>query len=132
MPDIVRVGKEDKVHPSWQAYSYASTISNFNEYVESSGLEVDTCTFLHNYKRQYAEELLDPVYTEGIELAKPFISDQYDELAEFISRYITKPSKNKILFEIDNGEHSSSFYLPYVKEGFAYLLSGALPVEEGK
>jgi len=103
MPDIVRVGKEDKVHPSWQAYSYASTISNFNEYVESSGLEVDTCTFLHNYKRQYAEELLDPVYTEGIELAKPFISDQYDELAEFISRYITKPSKNKILFEIDNG-----------------------------
>ena len=34
------------------------------------------------------------------------------------------------VFEIDNGEHSSSFYLPYVKEGFAYILSGVTPVED--
>lgn len=36
------------------------------------------------------------------------------------------------VFEIDNGEHSSSFYLPYVKEGFAYLLSGVGPVEDAE
>ena len=33
------------------------------------------------------------------------------------------------VFEIDSGEHSSSFYLPYLKEGFAYILSGTGPVE---
>ena len=33
------------------------------------------------------------------------------------------------VFEIDNGEHSSSFYLPRLKEGFAYLLSGLAPLE---
>ena len=103
MPDIVKVGGEDKVHPSWQAYSYGTTISNFNEYVEDSDLEVDTCTFLHNYKRKFIDELLHPIYSEGISKAEPFISDQYDDLARFISRYIKKPSKNKILFEIDAG-----------------------------
>ena len=34
------------------------------------------------------------------------------------------------VFEIDDGEHSSSFYLPRLKEGFAYILSGLAPVEE--
>lgn len=48
-----------------------------------------------------------------------------------VEKYLDK-LKIPHVFEIDNGEHSSSFYLPYVKEGFAYLLSGALPVEEGK
>lgn len=33
------------------------------------------------------------------------------------------------VFEIDNGEHSSSFYLPRLKEGFAYLLAGLEPVD---
>ena len=37
------------------------------------------------------------------------------------------------VFEIDNGEHSSSFFLPYLEEGFTYLLSGAQPLpEEGQ
>ncbi len=103
MPDIVMVGNKNMVHPSWQAYSYGSTISNFNEYVENSGIEIDTCTFLHNYKRQYIDELINPVYSEGISRARPFISDQYKDLAQFISRYISRPSKNKILFEIERG-----------------------------
>ena len=103
MPDIVRVGNEDKVHPSWQAYSYGSTISNFNEYVENSGIEINTCTFLHNYKRKFIDELVHPIYTEGLSKARPFISDQYKDLARFISKYISRPSKNRILFEIDRG-----------------------------
>ena len=32
-------------------------------------------------------------------------------------------------FEIDNGEHSASFYLPRLKEGLAYLLESAEPVD---
>ncbi len=103
MEDIVRVGKEDKVHPSWQAYSYGATLSNFNEYIETGEVDIETCTFLHNYKRQYADELLDPVYKDGISKAEPFISDQYEDLARFITKYIRKPSKNKILFEVEQG-----------------------------
>jgi hypothetical protein len=103
MPDIVLVSNEGKVHPSWQAYSYGATISNFNEYVENSGLDVETCTFLHEYKREYAEELFDPIYAEGISRAQPFISDQFTDFAEYISKFISKKSKKNILFEVENG-----------------------------
>ncbi len=43
-------------------------------------------------------------------------------------RYLTQRQIPHVL-EIDNGEHSSSFYLPYLKDGFGYLLSGTEPVE---
>ncbi len=45
-----------------------------------------------------------------------------------MGRHLTQLQVPHVL-EIDNGEHSSSFYLPYLKEGFAYLLEGLKPVE---
>lgn len=35
------------------------------------------------------------------------------------------------VFEIDDGEHASSFYLPRIKDGFQYLLSGIQPADGG-
>ena len=103
MPDVVNVGDIPHVHPSWQAYSYGATMSNFNEYVDTNNLDVETCTFLHDYKRSMIGELMHPIYAEGIEKAQPFISDQFEEFSEFIRKYIRKPSKNNILFEIEKG-----------------------------
>ena len=34
------------------------------------------------------------------------------------------------VFEIDDGGHDSAFYLPRLKDGFAYLLQDVEPVEE--
>ena len=36
MEDVVLVGEKEHIHPSWQAYSYGTTISNFNEFVYSN------------------------------------------------------------------------------------------------
>ena len=33
------------------------------------------------------------------------------------------------VFEIDNGEHDPDFYLPRLKDGFAYILNGIEPVQ---
>ena len=35
MNDIVIVKGQEHVHPSWQAYTYGSTIASFNEYFEN-------------------------------------------------------------------------------------------------
>ena len=104
MEDIVLVGNEEHVHPSWQAYSYGTTISNFNEYVYSNDVEVNTCTFLHEYQREYINEICNPIYKEGIKKAEPFISDQYEDLARFVSKYIKAKSKNNLLYEIEQGK----------------------------
>ena len=107
MPDIVKVdyyGRDkDEVHPSWQAYSYQSTICSFNDYVAKNNVDVKSCAFLHNYEEQYKDELLNPIYDEGTSLSKTYIENQYVDLAAFVSKYIKKKSKNNLLFELNNG-----------------------------
>lgn len=104
MDDVVMVSNQLHVHPSWQAYTYGSTIANFNEYIEENNVEINMCTFLHNFKREHVSELCNPIYFEGLAKAKPFISDQYVELANFVSKYIKTKSKNNLLFEVENGK----------------------------
>ena len=55
MSDIVLLGKEERVHPSWQAFSYGTTISNFNEYIEDNPVNIyqtsnhNTCAISPKY-----------------------------------------------------------------------------------
>ena len=121
MNDIVLVKGQEHVHPSWQAYTYGSTIANFNEYVEKNNVEINTCTFLHNYKREYIEELCHDVYIEGLTKAQPFISDQYVELSKFVSKYIKCKSKKDLLFEVENGKIKPSKMLA---DSLASMLNG--------
>lgn len=104
MPNIVYLGNQQRVHPSWQAYSYAATIKHFNEAVEKESIQIQPYTFLHNYKSKYLEELTDPIYSEAINLAPVFIENDYAKLRSFIEKYIKYPSKKNLLFEIENGK----------------------------
>ena len=40
----------EEPHPSYQAYSYAKTIENFNESVQTENISLIPCAFLHNFK----------------------------------------------------------------------------------
>lgn len=121
MDDLVVVSNQLHVHPSWQAYTYGSTIANFNEYVEENNVEINMCTFLHNFKREYVGELCNPIYVDGIEKAKPFISDEYLDLANFVSKYIKTKSKNNLLFAVENGRIRPSKMLA---DSLASMLNG--------
>ncbi|MDD4642363.1 MAG: DUF2075 domain-containing protein [Erysipelotrichaceae bacterium] len=121
MARIVCVEGREHVHPSWQSYTYSSTISSFNEYVELNGVEITPCTFLHNYERRYRDELCNDIYKEAITLAKPFITDEYADLAKFVFKYIKKGSKKNLLYEIDNGRIKPSKMLV---DSLASMLNG--------
>ncbi len=84
MSDIVLLGTEERVHPSWQAFSYGTTISNFNEYIEENPVNIYTCCFLHDYKTEYTDEIKNEVYAEGLGKAPAFISDEWVKFANFI------------------------------------------------
>lgn len=121
MDDVVLVKGQEHVHPSWQAYTYGSTIANFNEYVEKNDVEINTCTFLHNYKREYVDELCHEIYNEGLSKAEPFISDQYVDLSKFVSKYIKCKSNKDLLFEVENGKIKPSKMLA---DSLASMLNG--------
>ena len=111
MSDIVMLGMQEHVHPSWQAFSYGTTISNFNEYVEDNPVNIYTCCFLHDYKTEYADEIRNEVYTEGLEKAPAFISDEWVRFAEFVGSKIQKESDVNLLYEISNGRIKPSKFL---------------------
>ena len=111
MSDIVLLGAEEHVHPSWQAFSYGTTISNFNEWVETHPVNIYPCTFLHNYEHTYADEIKHEVYQEGLQKAPAFINDEWVKFADFIGNKITKALDSDLLYQLSNGRIKPSKFL---------------------
>ena len=63
-----------RTHPSYQAWSYASLLSGFNQAVHSGEIDVYPCAYLHNYKR---DGIIDDVfYKDHITKCSAFIVKQ--------------------------------------------------------
>jgi hypothetical protein len=62
-------GSKEVSHPSYQAWSYAALLDNFNEAVEDHQIRLSPCAYLHNYSDP-AGDLLGPFYAEHIARAK--------------------------------------------------------------
>ncbi len=111
MNDIVLLGNRQAVHPSWQAYSYGTTISNFNEYVDQNNVRIYSCTFLHDYDPEYDGEIRHDIYREGLTKAPAFLSSEWDKFAEFIEGKIQRKSSADLLFQIEQGRIKPSEFL---------------------
>ena len=99
-----RVGKNfgEFTHPSYQAWSYASLLYNFNETFEKDKINLQPCAYLHNY-------LLDDVikndhYKEHLEKAPVFLRGEATRLRNFIKQYVKFGDKRKILYRIERGK----------------------------
>ena len=90
-------------HPSYQAYSYAKTIENFNATVQDEDIGMHPCAYLHNYKKSKRDEIDNDLYRDIVELAPLYIKNEEIKLREFIKKYVTKAPKRNILYVIDNG-----------------------------
>lgn len=111
MSDIVLLGPEQRVHPSWQAFSYGTTLSNFNEFVEENPVNIYSCSFLHDYRNQYEDEIKNEVYSEGLAKSPAFIEDEWIDFAKFIGSKIKRESKLNLLYELSNGRIRPSRFL---------------------
>lgn len=91
-------------HPSYQAYSYAKTIENYNEYVQKNDINLYPCCFLHNYKEEYRSELDNELYKSIIEISPMYLKRDVVKLREFIKKYISKSDNGELLYKIDHGK----------------------------
>ncbi|CDR30241.1 Uncharacterized conserved protein [Acholeplasma oculi] len=108
-------------HPSYQAYSYAKTISNFNSYIGDNNIEIKPSAYLHNYKEEYRSELENDLYTPIIKKAPIFLKKDTIKLREFISSNVKKSDQGKLLYEIDHGKIRPSKAL---QDAISSMLSG--------
>lgn len=97
-------GYRDVPHPSYQAYSYAKLIENYNKAVRDSFISLEPCAYLHNYKSSFKNELLHEDYKEVIKEAPVFIAEDSISLMDYIASFIKKPSHKKLFDLIEHGK----------------------------
>lgn len=92
------------VHPSYQAWSYAKLISDYNSIVQDQDIQLAPCAFLHNYIRKDNDPLDDKQYEIYMNVAPAFTRTQTKELKDFIKKRIKKGDNKKVLYLVDHGK----------------------------
>ena len=88
--------------PSYQAWTYASLIRDFNETVQQEQINLKPCAYLHNCVSD--EVINSPHYRQHTELAPAFLKADAAKLQDFLNRYIKYGDTSRILYRIDNGK----------------------------
>lgn len=91
-------------HPSYQAWSYATTIEDYNETVQDRQIDLHPCAYLHNYLTVTPPTLLSDNYKYYLEKAPAFIKGDVEKLRDFINKYIKYGDDKKTLYMIENGK----------------------------
>lgn len=95
-------GVRELLHPSYQAWTYASLIRDFNETVQEDQINLKPCAYLHNCVSN--DVINSPRYRQHTELAPAFLRSDAVRLQDFIRRYIKYGDRSQILYRIDNGK----------------------------
>lgn len=109
------------VHPSYQAWSYAMLIQDYNQAVQDGSIHLYPCAYLHNYRRKRQDPIDEAQYDAYLKDAPAFTRGQVDDLRSFIKRNIVKGDEKKLLYTIENGKIKPSKSL---QESIAKMLRG--------
>jgi uncharacterized protein len=96
-------GEAEVSHPSYQAWSYASLLANFNEAVYESDVGLRPCAYLHNYADDGV--LTDRFYAHYVQLAPLFFKGEVEKakLRDFIKEHVRHGDNRSLLYRIENG-----------------------------
>ncbi|MGE8499687.1 MAG: DNA/RNA helicase domain-containing protein [Pseudomonas sp.] len=93
-------GLREVVHPSYQAWSYASLLEGFNEAVYEGNISIHPCAYLHNYVR---DGVIDsPHYQDYMAKAPLFLKgkEELERLKSFIKQRIAVGDDKAVIREL--------------------------------
>lgn len=91
--------ERDERHPSYQAWSYASHLSQFNEFIYENDFNVDSCAYLHNCESEAV--LRDSRFDELTQLSPVFKKGEFTQLRNFVKERIVRGSSADVMRKID-------------------------------
>ncbi len=106
-------------HPSYQAWSYAAYLEDFNGAVQEGAMALQPCAYLHNHPRN--GEIDHPHYREYIARAPLFLARERAKLQAFIREHVRHGDRRGALYAIENGRIQPSKMLA---DAVAGLLQG--------
>jgi uncharacterized protein len=107
-------------HPSYQAWSYATLLEDFNEAVREVPIELRPCAYLHNCES--ADDIRHRFYQPYLTKAPVFLRDDAEKLRDFILEHVRFGDNRSVLYEIVNGTVRPSKNLA---DALAALLRGS-------
>ena len=96
-------GEQEVSHPSYQAWSYAALLEDFNDAVHDGGIRLEPCAYLHNYEPDGV--LDDPFYATYVGRAPLFLRGdaERDKLRAFIRRWVRTGDRGETIWRIEGG-----------------------------
>jgi hypothetical protein len=91
------------VHPSYQVWSYAQLISDYNTAVQDQKVNLVPCAYLHNYIRKDNDPIDDEQYSMYTSEAPAFTKGQVSDLRALIKKSVRKGDRKEILYMVDHG-----------------------------
>lgn len=96
-------GKKREVsHPSYQVWSYATLLEDYNSKVQKDDISIIPCAYLHNYEQDTVME--NEFYKEYIDKAPIFLRADAIKLQNFVRKFIRYGDKEEILYAIEHGK----------------------------
>ena len=113
--------EREGAHPSYQAWSYAALLEEFNEAVYKDGVALRPCAYLHNHvddggiNHAHYQPYLDkaPLFLRG--------EAERERLRAFIRQHLCKGDDGDLLYRIENGRIKPSKMLA---DSLAKMLKG--------
>lgn len=99
---ILGGGKRDTNHPSYQAWSYASLMEDYNEAVRREPIRLSPCAYLHNCDSGSA--ILDARYSAHVARAPAFLKHDSKKLREFIKQHVKYGDSGDAMYLIRDGK----------------------------
>lgn len=112
-------GNREVNHPSYQAWSYAAMIEDFNETVQEENIKLQPCAYLHNYQQD--DVITNEFYQAYLEKAPVFLKSDAAKLQTFIKRFVKYGDNKDLLYRIDHSKIRPSKKLA---DNLSSLLSG--------
>ena len=89
-------------HPSYQVWSYAALLEDFNSAIQEDNISLVPCAYLHNYGVD--DVITNDFYKEYTDKAPVFLKADALKLQEFIKKFVKHGDKTNILYQIENGK----------------------------
>jgi uncharacterized protein len=89
-------------HPSYQAWSYAALLEDFNEAVRSEPILIKPCAYLHNCVT--SSTINDPFYSEHTVKAPAFLKTDAQKLRDFIREHVRFGDSGETMYRIAGGK----------------------------
>lgn len=95
-------GQREVSHPSYQAWSYAALLYDFNETVREDNIVLKPCAYLHNCE---ANDVINhSFYQAHTDKAPTFLKNDARRLQDFIKQHVKYGDVDNIMYRIDHGK----------------------------